>query len=272
MGITLHFSPPIKQYLDGVIVVVHDASPDDPGVKYLESVKGEGEIILRKFVYRHWHSMNETLFTGRIQNGDVVMWIDTDEFCPPHFAATIKTEWYPFMINNQIDLLSFMGKPYLFIYNEGLQYVCSPHWTLIGYHRAFALEQLIPEEKDARINLRYTRRTEPRWWVKHNARYFIEYPAGSNSAMLGLEKNGDVNKLFPIVEQRRLEFREILRKRGIPVRVKSVVELLESGPLDDEIKPYFNQCKELNDLYRHVVLKDMSFPDDHDFNNKVKID
>jgi hypothetical protein len=261
---------PILEYFHGIIVVVHDSTPDDPAVRYLESIKGEGEIIHRKFIYRHNVSMNETLFCGKIQEGDLVMWTDALERPGKRFCSVLNTEVNTFMLDGNFDMLAFYGKPFVFRYNEAMQYVGSPHWGLHGWTNGFELNRIYNNERDVRLNIRPIKRPDPRHFVKHYAHYYVAYPAGSNSALLGLEKNGDPKELFPIVETRRLEFRKELRSRGLPLNVDSVIELF-NDELDDVIKGYINNVKELNDLYREYVLKDSNFPDDHDFKNVIKV-
>ena len=62
---------PILHYLDGIIWVLNDVSPDAASARYLETVKGQGKIIHRFWpMFKHFQAMNDTLFTGLIQEGD----------------------------------------------------------------------------------------------------------------------------------------------------------------------------------------------------------
>ena len=63
---------PILPYLDGVIWVLHgeDYNTKSPCAEYLESVKGSGQIIYRTWVKRHDVSMNELLYSEKVEEGD----------------------------------------------------------------------------------------------------------------------------------------------------------------------------------------------------------
>ncbi len=262
---------PIAEFFHGIIVVVHDASLDDLGIKYLESVKGEGEIIQRKFVYRHDVSMNEALFCGKIQNGDLVCYCDSLERIAPRFASVIGTEVDDFMKQVGADVLFFFGKPLVFRYNEYMKYVGSPHWGLSGASKGFELNQIYKNEKDVRLNVRPIKRTDPFNWVSHYLRYYVAYPAGSNVVLLGLDTYGDPQTLFPPRETNRLVFREELRKRGVGLTVDDVVVHWKAG-LDNAMKDYINSDIVLNNAYRYFVRGDKTVVHSHDPKYIVKID
>lgn len=259
-------------WLDGVIWVLHDQSPDCPAARYLESVKGAGRVIHRAFpAGRHWHSMNETLFTGLIEDGDYVLWADDLERPSPAFLSRIKTEIGPMMQEADVDVVAYYGKPYLFRYNERLEYRNSPHWSLHGWNdRGIEWSTIEPDEKLVRLNVRPVKRTDKLHWVEHYARYWL-YPAGCNHAALGIEqhvRSGETaQQAFARREAQRLAFRQHMRDCGFPRTMEGLKAML-AGPLDDPLlKAHLNAEKTLSDVYwlwhgRGAELKDTHRPSD----------
>lgn len=268
-------TPQVLEHFHGVIAVIHDAPNDDKGLLYLESVKGEGQIIRRQWVKRHDYSMNEIFYCGVIQSGDIVISIDLLERIPARFAAIIQTECLSLMKDLEVECLAYYGKPYVYLYNESMQFYGSPHWSLVGLipnkHGAYAfdLANIYKDEKMVRENVRPVKRPDTRHFCQHYLVYYL-YPPGANTLLLGLEKNGNPQELFGKLELQRLHFREMLRTNGYPITVEGVKKLIDDG-LNDYFKAFFNGEKILNDFYRYYKLKDYSFPDDHDFKNMIVI-
>lgn len=260
-------------YLDGIIWVMHDTTPDDEGAKYLAGLNSPSltvQVIHRHYTQRNFHSMNETLFAGLIREGDYVIWTDLLERPMPEFVSRVKTEIAPQMESQGIDALAYYGKIYLFRYNETMQYHQSPHWFMTGYQRAAEYSQVEPDEKKVRWNVRPLKRTNPYSWVRHYANYFL-FPAGSNSALLGLEKQGDPQVLFSQREARRLQFRREVLRRGYPLTVDGVIEMFKKE-LDSTLKSHVNSEKTWNDTFRYEVLGDKTVVDTHDPKDMVRIE
>lgn len=258
---------PLTDLIDGIIWVLHDTPTDSPVARYLETVKGAGRIIHRPWPARHWHSMNETLFTGLIEEGDIVCWADDLERPAASFLKRVKTEIEPFMAETQTDCIFYYGKSYLFRYYETLQYHNSPHWSLHGYPgRAIEWANIQPNEREVRLNVRpEKRKSDPFHWVGHYAKYFVSYPAGSNTVALGLDHfpPGDRNEQFAIRERQRLEFRFLMKRRGFPLNNDGLKALL-SQPLDPEVRGFLEGEKILSDYYHYVILGDDTVMDSHD--------
>lgn len=260
---------PILSWLDGVIWVLNDVPPDAPSARYLESVKGAGRIIHRVWPRgRHHVAMNDTLYCGPAEDGDLMLYSDDLERPRLPFVSRIQTEIAPMMEESDVDVVFYHGKPFLFRYRETLEYRNSPHWSLQGWNgRGIEWAKIEPDESQVRLNVRPTKRTGPEHhWCLHYARYWIEYPAGSNHALLGLEKQGDPQALFPARETRRLEFRREMRRRGVPLTVDGLKQLL-SAPLDDTLKTHLRAEKTLSDVYHFWrgnahLLKDTHLPSD----------
>ena len=256
---------PILDHINGIIWVLNDCPKDDPGARYLDTVKGAGRIIHRSFTPRYWHLMNETLFTGLTEEGDLLVWTDPLERPAAEFLKRVKTEIAPFMDETETTCIYYYGKPFLFRYFETLQYQQSPHWTLTGYPgRAIEWSQIEPNERKVRLNVRPEKRKDRFHWVGHYSRYYIEFPAGSNTVALGLDHfpPGDRNAQFAERETRRLEFRRLMKKRGFPLNNDGLKALL-SQPLGTEIRGFLSAEKILSDFYHYTILGDDTVADSH---------
>lgn len=258
---------PLLPYIDGIVAVVHDPKEDDAGVAYLESVKGAGRIIKRSFVKRHDFSMNETLFAGVIQEGDLFIWTDLLERPAAQFVARCKGDLDAFMKEHSLDCLYYYGKAFVVRYNEGMRYQGSPHWGLLGVRNGIELSHMYPDEGKVRLNVRpYKRANHDTHWIGHYAKYWIEYPEGSNHAALGIEhyaQGRDLNQAYVKRETRRLEFRRELRRRGVPLTVAAVKELFLKDGLDDVLKEHLRAEKTLSDFYHFVHGRGSQLKDTH---------
>lgn len=261
---------PIVEWLDGVIFTFHYPVCEDEGSRYLESVKGEGKVIYRDWIWRHDISQSETLWAGIIQEGDLVITCDTLERPAAGFVSRIKGDVLDMMESSNLDCIAYYGKAFVFRYNEGMRFVGSPHWGLQGVHAAMELSHVYPDERMVRLNVRPQKRKDPFHFVSHYLGYYVSYPAGSNHCLLGLEKNGDPSQLFGPRENRRLEFRRMLRVMGVPLTVAGVKELMRN-PLDSRLLWFFNEEKILNDAYRHLQLGRTDFVDNHDWKDMITI-
>lgn len=260
---------PLIPHLDGIIWVLHDTPADDPGAVYLEQHKGAGRVIHRAWpTGRHFHSMNETLFTGLIEEGSLVIWADALERPMAEFVKHVKTDVNALMHESEVDLVAYYGKAFLFRYAEHLAYVGSPHWSLTGCAKAIEWSKVEPDEKLVRWNVRPLKRTDPLQWVSHMARYWVAYPAGSNSALLGLDHfpGGQTQETFMRRELTRLAFRRLMRDRGFPLTLDGLKALF-AQPLDDLLRQHLRAEKTLSDFYhwlhgRGAQLKHSHVPTD----------
>lgn len=266
---------PIYNLLDGVIWVLNDVPVDSPSARYLESVKGAGKIIHRCWSRgRHHHCMNDSLYCGPMEEGDFYLYCDDLERPAREFVSRIKTEIIPMMDESDLDVIAYFGKPYLIRYRETLEYRNSPHWSLHGWNgRGIEWNTIENNERLVRLNVRpEKRKNEPYHWVRHYAKYMIEYPAGCNHAALGIEQYAepgeDLNHAFARREAARLEFRREVRRRGYPVTLDGVKSmLLNETELDDKMVVMLNSEKVLSDYYHFLhgcndQLKDTHRPSD----------
>lgn len=262
---------PITEWLDGIVWALNDCPVNDPGAAYLESVKGEGRTIRRFWpAGRHWVPMNDTLYTGLIQEGDLVLWADVMELPRPQFVSRIATEIGPMMDEADLDVLFYYGKAFLMRYRETLEYRNTPHWSLHGWNgRALEWSKVEPDESKVRLNTRPQKRTDPQGFALHYARYYVSCPAGSNTCALGIEQyaapNEDHNAAFQRREALRLAFREEMRRRGLPLTLDGLKAALTD--MDETIRGYATKEKVLSDVWHYWfgqrdTLKDTHRPQD----------
>ncbi len=250
---------PIAPLFDGVIATFHH--PSDEGATYLESRAGAGRVIYANWAARHGYSMTHILWQGPMREGDKFIYLDSMERVSPTFCEGRLKQLVQLMDETDTAMVANYGKGFLFRFNEQLRFEGSPHWYAQGLDgRAINMEL----NKSEFWNVRDQQRA-PRQWIEHYAKYWL-YPAGSNHALLGLEKQGDPNVLFPIREQRRLAFRREMTQRGFPLTMDGLKAMLTS-PLDEVLKDHLRTEKTLSDVYhfwqgRGTLLKDTHLPSD----------
>lgn len=258
---------PIKDYFDGLIFTYH--YPCDAGAIYLENNKKDGKIIYADWCQRHGYSMNHFLYQGNMQHGDYFVLLDSGERISAECASKAIPEFLTQMREKNLCMLTNYGKGFLFKYDESLQFHGSPHWYINSYTGGI-LNLELPKELFENVR----NKTRDKFhFIDHYAKYML-YPYGSNHALLGLEKNGNPQDLFPKREENRLKFREYLRDDlKISLTVESLKSYLISNKdnLPQKMKDFINSEKVWNDLYRFHVLKDTSIVDNHNFSDMIVI-
>lgn len=246
---------PISEHLSGLQFCFH--YPTDAGADYLESQKGDGRIVYSYWHQRHGVSMSQFLWQGTMEAGDFFLVLDSMERLSPQFCYQRLPGLIALMKEANVAMIANYGKGLLFRYNEQLEFRGSPHW-----YAQFLDGSAINMEFDKSEfwNVRGEQRNEYQW-VAHYCRYYL-YPEGSNHCLLGLEKQGDPQKLFPIREARRVAFRRLMRTRGYPITEDGIKDML-SQPLDEEVKGYLNAEKILSDWYRYHILGDKTVVHSH---------
>lgn len=246
---------PVSDYITGLQWTFHH--PTDKGADYLEARKGQGRIVYAHYHRRHGASMTQYLHQGTMKDGDYFIQVDDLERISPAFFTEKLPGFIALMEETGVAMVANYGKGLLFRYNEQLEFRGSPHWYATGLDGQAINVEL---EKKYFWNVRAEQR--PRFhWVGHYLFYWL-FPAGSNSALLGLEKQGDPQQLFPLRESKRLAFREEVVKRGFELTVDGV-KAMWSAPLDEKMKSMINSEKTLNDAYRYLVLGDEAVVDTH---------
>ncbi len=258
---------PIKEYFDGICAVYFGEMGDEEAI-YLETNKGAGHITYLPYTGRHDLGRICALHCGVIQDDDIVVVTDTLERPSPAFCRDVGN------LLNEVNTLFFFGKILAFRYHESITYVGSPHESfrrLDGQMRAVDLAQGWGENKvdeaSIRANVRPLKRP-PDHWVNHFARYML-LPWGSNHGLLGLDKNGDVNKLFPIREAKRLAFKAEMKRRGYPVTIEGLKAML-GGPIDARLRDLIQGDKVWSDFYWHTIKGRTDVVCGHDDRDMIK--
>lgn len=250
---------PIKQYFDGLIFTFH--GEEDDGYKYLQENVKSGAIIKANWCNRHAYSQNHFLYQGPMQEGDKFILLDSMERISAEFCEEHLHKLTEYMDTNNIAMLANYGKGFIFRFNEQFEFKGSPHWYATNLDGQSANLEL---DKKLFWNVRYEMRDskEKNFWAIHYAKYMFCYPAGSNHSLLGLEKQGDPQQLFPRREALRLQFRKEAQKRGYSLTIEGLKQML-SGPLDDTLKFYLNSEKVWNDFYFGIIKGDDTIKDTH---------
>tara|TARA_R110002020_G_scaffold9274_1_gene36601 strand:+ start:1672 stop:2508 length:837 start_codon:yes stop_codon:yes gene_type:complete len=256
---------PIKSHFDGLIWTFH--YPKDEGADYLESVKGEGEIIYTKWCNRLDFSRNHSLFQGPIQIGDWFVTLDTLERLSPTFSKNLKS------LAKQFDQQGIEGsfifnKRFMFKMKEQTCFANNPHEGIAGARAGATVEFTRTDFwKDEFLkNIRSEKRQDEFYFVGHNFKYYL-FP-NTNHLVLHHEHDAElIKKRYQI----RAEFMQEVKRLGFnPYSRQEVEKCLREG-LTDKLKKCVNEEKFLNDWYRYEVLGFKDIVDKHDFSFLKKV-
>ena len=249
---------PIKDDFDGLIWTFH--YPKDSGADYLESVKGEGEIIYTKWCNRLDFSRNHSLYQGPMCVGDWFVTLDTLERLSPDFAEYLKSLASQFD-QKGVDGSFLYNKRFMFKLKEQTAFVNNPHEGIAGATKTIELSKLDFWRKDFQKNVRGEKRENPLHFVDHNFKYYL-FP-NTNHLLLGFED--DIELVRERYNVRGKFFAEIFRLGFYPYEIESVKECL-STELTPTLKECINFDKFLNDWYRYEILGEREgLIDKHDF-------
>ena len=254
---------PIMKYFDGLIWTFH--YPKDEGADYLESIKGEGEIIYSKWCNRFDFSRNTSLFQSPIKNGDWFVVVDDTERISQELASSLKSLCNQ-LNNSGINGVYLRGKHFMFRYNESTKFKLNPHCGVDGVTKSFEISSL-PNWKDLFFTNVRSEQRDKFQFVKHNLKYYL-YPE-TNHLVLKCEQDIEfIKERFSI----RAVFLNDLMGLGLdPYDLEEVFQYIVSRDLSDISKDCINKEKYLNDVYRFYRMGLKDFEEDFDFNNLVEI-
>jgi hypothetical protein len=258
---------PIISNFNGVVATYHYPKDDDTD-QYLESIKGEGEILYAKWSFRNDLSRNIYLWQGPMKNGDYFINIDENEELKPVFFDKLN-DLLPMLIQNYVDGIVLHGKRFMYQYSDFLTHVGNPHEGIAGANRVVELTTIpgFENSEEYFTNLRPIRR-DKFVFVDAYLRYYLSYP-NSNHTLLGVENKQEEYKRREILRRKFRFF--VQRTLNIETTTDALKEHIIKNGLSDELKWFINNLKPLNDFYRYHFLNDRNFEDDHDWKNVVKV-
>lgn len=249
---------PIKDDFHGLIWTFH--YPKDSGAEYLESVKGEGEIIYTKWCNRYSFSRNHCLFQGPMQVGDWFLIIDTLERLSPEFTKNLK-KLCSDLDKVDIDGAYLYNKRFLFKFNEQTEFVNNPHEGIQGCTKTIELSCQSFWKQEFQENIRSRKRNNPFHFIEHNFKYY--FLPNTNHLFLGFEDQRE------LVEQRYKNrsklIKEIYQSGFDPFNIKSIEDCFRNH-LTDDMRECISFDKFLNDWYRYKVLEETEgLTNEHNF-------
>lgn len=243
---------PVMEYFNGLIAVIDsNAKPED--VEWLNSIKKDGEIIVKKWVNDHSHTMNELLFTGKMEFPDYLLYLDETDKPNPVFVKRLREDikyWH----KNNVGAV-WLDHPLVLRYNDGLRFTNSPHWTATNFlGKVVHLPSTSGYRKESYIfNLRDEDKLRSAFLSP--AKYWFEYPACSNQTELLYRQFSD--DIWKKHEELRINFRLYCKHDlGIELKLDSLINYLKENI--GKYPPFFEQVLEtevnLKDMFRLFVL------------------
>ena len=253
---------PIKSCFDGLIWTFH--YPKDKGAEYLETVKGEGEIIYAKWCNRLDYSRNHCLYQGPMKVGDWFITIDCHERITKEFVDLIKT-MIPLFEKQGIDGIYLHGKRFAAKLKEETKFVGNPHEGINGISKAIEVTQSDFWKDYFFSNVR--NKARDKFAIFMSAMKYYIFPT-TNHLLLHFENNQNFVKERYLVRSKFLQ--EISNLGFNPHCLKSVKNCIENE-LTEILKECINSEKILNDWYRYEFLDARDLIDKHDFTLIKKI-
>ena len=261
------------KHFDGVIAVYH-GEQGSLVHKYLESVKGEGKVILAPWYPHHAFQLNHAFYWGPIQHGDFFVFHIPNEKLHKPFLENYRN-LFALLLTHQFDTLYYFGKLLGALYRDGSHFRGNPHIAYVGGTKIAELSEamhLIPTDNPDNLmhghasyglhifeNLRPKRRTDPYHFVKHYAEYYIECPETEdyNHVLLGLDtfcsSQEEVQEVFSRREKIRRLFRQYCRSKDVELNADGAINLFKCEPMEPAVRYFINNEKILNDLYWREV-------------------
>lgn len=247
---------PIKEHFDGLIWTFH--YPKDEGAEYLESVKGEGEIIYSNWCNRLDYSRNHCLYQGPMEVGDWFFTVDCHERMSSEFAKNLRPISKSLELQG-VDGVFLHGKRFGAKLKENSEFSGNPHEGIRGITKAVEITQTDIWQDCFFENIRSRARDD--FAIFLSAMKYYIFPE-TNHLLLHFENDREfVNQRY-LTRGKFIE--EIYRLGYNPHNLESVKNCLKSN-LTQILKDCINSEKILNDWYRHEFLGARDLVDKHDF-------
>lgn len=244
---------PVIDFFDGLIAVV-DSKASQDSIDWLNSIKKDGEIIVKKWVNDHSHTMNETLFTGKIKFPDYCVIIDETDLVNKGFAKELR-ESVKYWNKNDIGCI-WIDHPFVFRYHDGFRFSNSPHWGIthsLGSNINLATMKDYKKESYV-FNLRDDDKLRSAFLSP--IKYWFCYPNGSNQTQLLYQQFGD--DIWQKHEHLRIKFRLSCQlELGLEPTIESLTKYLQEnvGKYPDWFEQTLESEVNLIDAFRLFVLK-----------------
>lgn len=241
---------PVINYFDGAIFVV-DQRAKQEDIDWLNSIKKDGEIIVKKWVNDHAHTMNETLFTDKMKFGDYFAIIDETDLINHEFAKDLKKNIECFH-SEHIGVL-WIDHPLLVRYHSGVRFAGSPHWTCINIlGKQINLTTVPGYKKESYIT--NTRDTLKSGFLSP-IKYTFTYPPFSNHFQLLYAQFGQ--EIYAKHEGMRINFQlSCQQELGLELTVDALKEYMVNnvGKYPDWFDDYIEIEVNIKDAFRLFVL------------------
>ena len=253
---------PIKDCFDGLIWTFH--YPKDKGAKYLEEVKGQGEIIYANWCNRLDYSRNHCLYQGPIEIGDWFITVDCHERMSKEFVETFKSI-IPKLEEQNIDAVFLHGKRFAAKLKENTEFSGNPHEGISGVTNGLEITTTDFWKDTFFENIRY--KSRDKFAIYMSAMKYYIFP-NTNHLVLHFEKDMDFVKMRYGIRAKFLT--EIYRLGFNPHSLDSVKKCIEEN-FTETLRDCINSEKILNDWYRYEFLDARDLIDKHDFTLIKKI-
>lgn len=240
----------IHKYFDGIIAVV-DSRIESKDWAWLESIKGGGEIIVKKWVNDHAHTSNEVLLSGVMEWPDYFVWIDETDQLKEDFVKSLPERIASWRAND-VGMV-YLDHPFVIRFNCGLRFVGSPHWGFAGtIGKTVALSQLPNYNKEHYL---INNRDLLHSGFLNTSKYWFSYPNFSNHTVLLYRQFGE--DIYNYHESVRIQFRMFCKEvLGIKLTIDSLVDYMRSniGRYPDYFENVLEAEIALKDIFRLKVL------------------
>lgn len=241
---------PVLKYFDGIVLVI-DSRAKEEDIQWLESIKGEGEIIVSKWVNDHAWTMNRFLFTDKMELDDYFVIVDETDRLNEVFCKDLK-ENCNYWLKNGVGC-AWLDHPFVLRYHSGLRVSGSPHWGMMGIlGQIISLDRINGYRKE---NYVFNERDLLTSAFLHPAKYYFYPMVTSNHLQLLYGEHGD--KVFIERENERVRFLYFLEKE---LKVKQSLDNFIDYLLNNKnnYHPYVEKMIEeetnLKDIFRLKVL------------------
>mgnify|MGYP001567907243 CR=1 FL=1 len=242
----------IHSYFDGLIFVV-DSRAKQEDIDWLESIKKEGKIIVKKWVNDHAHTSNEVMLSGIMEFPDYIVWLDQSDKLNEVFVKRLR-ENIKYWHQNNVGMV-YLDHPFIIRYHQGVRFANSPHWTIINtIGKSINLSTINGYRKENYIfNLRDNDKL--RSGFLSPAKYWFCYPPFSNQTQLLYSQFS--NEIWSQHEQLRINFQFYCKyELGLELTLESLIDYMQNnvGKYSDYFEKVLETEVNLLDLFRLYVL------------------